>query len=330
MRALVFTSADPRVPPEWRLDVPVPTPADNEILVSVRSVGLNRADLQRRAAFYGEQASGLHIAGLEMAGEVLDVGPGVIRHKVGDRVMAAVGSACADCVTVHECMACPVPQGYSWNEAAATYVCFSTAYDALARHAAMQRGESVLIQGASSGVGMAAVQLARHLEAGHVAGTSRSAEKLTQLIPLGLAQGWTGAADEADIGAPAGNARGFDVVLDLVGSAVADRSLDALALKGRWVSVGRISQEPALIDLGKLAHKGAVLIGLASRMRSVQEHADVIDDFSKNLLPPLEKRLIHPVLDRVFSMEDAAAAFTYILPGAHYGKVVIGWASTPI
>jgi NADPH2:quinone reductase len=296
--------------------LPSPVPGRQELLVAVRAVGLNRADLHQRRNFYGNDAAASDIAGLELAGEVIAAGADVTRHRVGDRIMAVASQACAEQAVVHECMACPVPAGYSWPEAAATYVAFSTAHEAL-RRADFLAGERLMVQGAGSAVGIAAIQIARLWGASATAGSSRDEVKLERLRALGM-----------DIAVRTGSAanafaRDFDVVIDLIGAGAAAQTLDLLAAGGRWISAGRVSSEPAAVDLAILVGKQAKLMGIATRLRTMHQHAQAIDALVRDLMPALVDRRLVPVIEEEYTLADGARAFGALAESRHFGKLIV-------
>jgi putative PIG3 family NAD(P)H quinone oxidoreductase len=336
VRAVVISSPGGPEVLEVR-EVPVPRPGPGEILVRVHAAGLNRADiLQRKGHYPAPPGVPADIPGLDFAGEVAGLGaptspalaspPGARRWSVGDRVMGLVaGGACAEYVVTHGDTAIAVPEGWSFVEAAAVPEVFLTAYDALIRQMRLTAGESVLIHAVSSGVGTAAVQLARAWGA-RTLGTSRSAEKLGRAAPLGLDVAIdTSREDFADAVQRGTGGRGVDVVLDLVGGPALEGNLKALTVRGRMIVVGLTAGRTAPLDLGLVLHKRLTIVGTALRSRSLEEKAALTRDFEREVMPLLAAGRVAPVLDRVFPMAEVAEAHRVMEANAHFGKIVLAW-----
>lgn len=319
MKAFVVESGELQL----RRDLPAPEPGPGQVQVRVRAVGLNRVDLMRRASHFGA-AGGVSIAGLEFAGEVSAVGAGVTRHAVGDRVMAMDASAYAEVACVDERLAVRLPEGLDWHAGAAIPVAFLTAHDALCTNGRFAAGQAVLVAGCTSGVGLAATQLARHLRAGVVAGTSTSPDKLAQMADWGV-----DIAHAVDAGpvAPAlqqaTQGRGADVIVDMVGAQAAGDLLAAAAIGARWISVGRVGGKDATIDLAEFARKRLALIGVTFRTRSPDDRARIVADFEAEVLPALRSGTLRPKVDRVFDFDEAPAAQAWLASGKAFGKVVL-------
>lgn len=336
MRAVVIArSGGPEVL-EVR-EVSVPQPGPGEVLVRVHAVGLNRADiLQRKGHYPAPPGVPADIPGLEYAGEVAELGvpaspvptspPGVRRWSAGERVMGLVaGGACAEYVVTHGDTAITVPEGWPFVEAAAVPEVFLTAYDALVRQMHLTAGESILIHAVSSGVGTAAVQIARAWGA-RTLGTSRSAEKLVRAAPLGLDVAIdTSREDFADAVQRETGGRGVDVVLDLVGGPALAGNLEALAPRGRMIIVGLTAGRTAPLDLGLVLSKRLTIVGTSLRSRSLEEKAALTRDFEREVMPLLASGRVSPVLDRVVPMADVAEAHRVMEANLHFGKIVLAW-----
>jgi len=305
-------------------DVADPVPAAGELLVAVKAAGLNRADLALRSGHYEKIATRppAPIAGLEAAGEVIALGPGVQGFRIGDRVMGMPSGSYAEKTLLQHRLALPVPPGLSWEEAAALPVALFTAHDALVSNAALRKGEAVLIQGATTGVGIVAAQIARYFGAGIVMGTSRSREKLLAMKAYGLEVGLQPETfPEKALEATGG--KGADVILDFVGASAAAGHLQCAATGARWIQIGRMSGALAQIDLNELSRRRVHLIGVTFRSRSLEEFAEVVASAQRHLGEALGARRLRSPLDRVFRLEEASAAHERMRSNAHLGKIVL-------
>ena len=306
---------------------PVPEPGPGEVRVRVHASALNRADLlQRRGAYPAPPGAPADVPGLEYAGEVDAVGEGAGLWAVGNRVMGIVGGGGhAEYVVVHEREAIRVPQNLSWEEAAAVPEAFLTAYDALFRQLDLKMGERLLIHAVGSGVGTAAVQLARAAGATTI-GTSRTPEKLARAAELGLEVGIdTGREDLAEAVNQATYGSGVHAVLDLVGGRLLEASLRVLALRGRVIVVGTTAGSKAEIDLGVLLRRRLQMIGTVLRSRPLEEKIALAREFSGSVLPLLSSGRIRPVVDTVFPFSDIRKAHERMEDNASFGKIVLRW-----
>jgi NADPH2:quinone reductase len=308
-------------------EVPTPEPGPGAVRVRVRAAGVNRADLlQRRGRYPAPGDAPQDVLGLEYAGVVDEVGAGATRFRPGDRVMGIVGGgAYAEAVVVPESHAIPIPDGLSFEEAAAIPEAFITAHDALFTLLGLQAGERLLVHAVGSGVGVAALQLAR--EAGvTVFGTARSPWKLDRARELGLDHGirteGEGFADE--ILERTGGA-GVNAILDLVGGAYLVDNLRALAPKGRMAVVGLVSGSRAELDMGLLLRKRLTLIGTALRGRTAEEKAEATRAFADHALPLFASGRIRPVVDAAYPMDQAAEAHRRMESNLNFGKLVLSW-----
>ncbi|HXY69835.1 MAG TPA: NAD(P)H-quinone oxidoreductase [Gemmatimonadales bacterium] len=324
MNAIVITAAGGPDVLQLR-SVPDPHPAAGEVLVRVRAAGVNRADvLQRRGHYPPPAGAPADIPGMEYAGEVAALGAGVRAWKVGDRVMGLVASgAYAEAVAVNEAVAMRFPAAWSFEEAAAVPEVFITAYDALFRQMRLRAGERVLIHAVGSGVGTAALQLARSLGA-RTFGTSRSAAKLERARALGLEVAIdTSREDFADVIKRRTSGEGVEVILDLVGGPVLAGSIQALARGGRMIIVGLTGGRSAPIDLGALLSKRLTLVGTVLRARTLEEKIGVTARFVAEVLPLLEGGIVRPVVERTFPLARAAEAHTLLETDTVFGKLVL-------
>ena len=324
MRAAVITRPGGPEVLEVR-DVPPPRLGDEDLLVRVRAAGLNRADiLQRRGAYAPPPGSPAEIPGLEYAGEVVEVGPRVSGHAVGDRVYGITGGGThAELVVVPASTAARVPSRLSWTDAGAIPEAFITAHDALVTQARLARGEGVLIHAVGSGVGLAAVQVVRAMGAVPF-GTSRTADKIDRARKYGLEAGAV-VTDPAALApviaewAP----NGIDVVIDLVGGAYTPASIGALALHGRLMLVGLVAGATATFDLRRILSRRIAMIGTVLRSRSIDEKAAVTASFTRDLAARFDDGTLDAVVDSVYSLDDIAEAHRRMESNDSFGKVVI-------
>lgn len=324
MKAITIVEATPRNRLELR-DVPDPVPGPTEMLVRVKAAGVNRADLARALSHSANPPPGwIPIGGLEMAGEVAHLGSEVRDFRVGDRVMSNAPASYAEYVKVDARVAMRVPEAYSWEQAAATPVAYLTAHDATITNGRMKAGDSVLVQAASSGAGIAAVQLAKLLGGKPVMGTSGSDEKLERLADLGLDVGINHRQNDfADAVLAATGGRGADVIVDHVSAGVLAGNLKCAAVLGRIVDVGRLGGRHDQIDLDLLALKRISLIGVTFRTRSIAEVQEIIRRFEADCREHLESGRLKFPIDRTFGLFEAAEAQAYMEENRHFGKIVL-------
>lgn len=308
-------------------EVPRPEPGPGQIRVRVRTAGVNRADLlQRRGLYPAPPGWPEDVPGLEFAGEVEALGENAREWRPGDRVMGIVGGGgYAEYVVVHEREAIPVPEALSWEEAGAVPEVFVTAHDALFTRGRLVMGETVLVHAVGSGVGTAALQLAKAAGA-TVLGTSRTASKLDRAAELGLDVAiLAGAEDFADAALDATGGRGADLVLDLVGGAYLPRNLASLAPLGRIVVVGLISGAFGEIDLGVVLRKRLTMVGTSLRTRPLEEKIVAAQAFTRQVLPLLADGRIRPIVDTTVDMADAPRAHRRMEANQNFGKIVLVW-----
>jgi putative PIG3 family NAD(P)H quinone oxidoreductase len=296
---------------------PDPVPGTGEALVKVHAAGLNGADMmQRRGLYPAPSGSPQDIPGMELAGEVVALGPGAERFAVGERVMAIVGGgAQAELATVHERQLMPVPGALDWPAAGGLPEVFTTAHDALLTQAELRSGERLLVHGGAGGVGSAAIQLARAVGA-HVTATVRSEPLREQVAALG-----------AEAIAPEGfsDHGPFDVILELVGAPNLAENLQALATGGRITVIGVSAGAKGELNLLALMGKRARIHGSTLRARPLEEKALSARRLEHEVLPLFEARppaLRVPIAD-TFPLEQAAAAYDRFAAGGKLGKIVL-------
>lgn len=320
MRAIVITR--PGGPEVLQLaERPAPRPAAGELLVRVHAAGVNRADLLQRLGRYPAPAGApADIPGLEYAGVVAEAGSEAGDWRPGDRLMGIVaGGAYAELVVTPGEHALPIPQGWSFPEAAAVPEVFLTAFDALALQGGLARGDRVLVHAVGSGVGVAGLQLAKAAGA-VVAGTSRTPAKLERAAAYGLDRAVlvSGAFEPGPelLGWP-------DLILDLVGGSYLEGNLKCVAPKGRILVVGLTGGRDGRLDLGALLAKRVTMVGTVLRSRSGEEKATLTQAFRQRVLPQFERGELRPVLDQVFAARDAAEGHRYVEANQNFGSVVL-------
>lgn len=301
-------------------DVPTPSPGPGQVLVNVMAAGLNRGEINlvRRAPDGAVLPSGV-----EFAGVVEGVGGGVGRYGAGDRVMGHGAGGQAEYMLAAERALMPVPAKLSWVEAAAFPNVFITAHDALITNGQMRKGETVLVNAASSGIGLAAIQIAAGLGARAVLATSRSPQKVQRLKEFGVSHAIDlSSVEQTEAVKAATEGRGVDVIVNSVGGSVFDANLKSLAVQGRLVNVGRMGGLTATIDLEVLWLKRLKLIGVTFRTRSEEERLACVEACARDVLPLLAEGRIRLPVDRVFGLAEAAEAHAYMETDQHFGKIV--------
>jgi putative PIG3 family NAD(P)H quinone oxidoreductase len=326
MKAIVITRPGGPEVLEIR-ERPNPQPTGEQVLVRVRAAGLNRADLLQRAGHYPAPAGApADIPGLEFAGEIVSLGPEARLWREGQRVFGlAGGGAYAEYLTVHERTLAEIPPNLNWTEAAAIPEAFITAQDALWKQAALRPGEVLLVQAVGSGVGLAAVQLARAINAIPY-GTSRTAEKLERAREFGMEDGVHLAAS-LDALQPAverwTGGRGVDVVCELVGGAYVPASIHALAPHGRLIVISSGAGSKVELDLRLLMSRRLTIRGTVLRARPLEEKIAAARAFAQELVPLFARGVLRPVVDREYALAETVAAHARLESNQTFGKVVL-------
>lgn len=325
MKAIVIERAEGVGSLVYR-DIPDPEPGPEDLLVAVKATALNRADLLQRRGNYPQPGPGseYEVPGLEFAGEVIAIGNRVDGFAPGDRVMALVtGGAYAEQALVHYRHVAKVPRGLSWQEAGATPEVFITAHDALMQ-CGLKAGESVLIHAAGSGVGTAAVQIAKMLGASQVFGTASSADKLDRARELGLDIGINYRDQQfADVIKEVTGGRGVDVILDVVGADYLAGNLASLAVQGRMIIVGLMGGARTEVNLGVIQSRRLHIMGTGLRSRPHEERAAAVQSFAKSVLPHIGSGRLRVVIDRVIPLAETQAGHEYMETNANFGKIVV-------
>jgi NADPH2:quinone reductase len=320
VRAIVLDPAAGSLRPS---EVADPEPGPHEVLIRVRAAGLNRADLLARAGSYptGSAAAEPVVAGLELAGEVVSCGAEVPGVAAGARVMS-IGRGYAQLACVDHRLLLPVPDSFSWEQAGATPIALLTAHDALVSNGRLARGESVLIQAVTSGVGTMALAIALELAADPIIGTSRSAAKLEALD--GELVGVDVTADDLlEVVQATTDGRGIDVIVDNVGAAVLAQNIAAAAIRGRIVQIGRLGGARAGLDLEELARKRLTLVGVTFRTRSAEERAEIVRRCLADLGERLATGKLAPSIEAAYPLDEAEQAQDALARNEHVGKLVL-------
>ena len=304
-------------------EAPVPVAGTGQVLVRLRAAGLNRGEFIAAHGLHAKSGAPKP-AGAEGAGEIVAVGADVAHPKAGQRVMGRCGGAFAEYALMEAGEAIVMPPGMSWEEAAAVPLTFMTVHDMLIAQGRLAAGEWMLVTGASSGVGVAALETAKLLGA-RVIGTSGSAEKLDRLKALGLDVGIrTRSPDFCDAVMQATGGRGANLVVNNVGGSVFAECVRSLAFEGRLATVGYVDGVmKAEIDIDALHSKRLTLFGVSNKLRNAEQRATTARGLVADLLPMIADGRLRPVIDRVFQFDELPAAKAYMESNAHLGKIVV-------
>ncbi|WP_417423092.1 NAD(P)H-quinone oxidoreductase [Hoeflea sp.] len=301
-----------------------PVPGAGELLVKVAAAGVNRPDCLQRQGAYPPPKGASDIPGLEIAGEVADVGAGVTRFKQGDQVCALVaGGGYAEFCTVNETNALPAPRGLTMVEAAAIPETFFTVWHNVFQRGGLRAGETFLVHGGTSGIGTTAIQLAKAFGA-KVLATAGSETKCAAMRDLGAdlainyrEEDFVAAVKQATDG------KGADLILDMVGGEYINRNYQAAAVEGRIVQIAFLKGRMAEADFSLLMMKRLTHTGSTLRARDIAFKALIAEELHRQVWPLLSDRKVLPVMDSIFPLDQAAAAHQRMEDGDHIGKIVL-------
>jgi len=306
---------------------PAPAPKANEILVKVAAAGVNRPDVLQRMGKYPVPPDASDLPGLEIAGEVASCGPGVTLWKPGDRICALVhGGGYAEYCVVPEVQALPVPKGLTMTEAASLpetcFTVWSNVYD----RGRLAPGESLLVQGGSSGIGVTAIQMAAAM-GNRVFATAGSDEKCAACVRLGAEKAFNYRSQDfaAELKTATGG-KGVDVILDMVGGAYVPRELKSLADDGRLVFIAMLGGSKSELDIGEVLRRRLTISGSTLRPRPVAFKGAIAKNLREKIWPLIEAGRIKPVIYKAFPLEQAAEAHRLMESSQHIGKIVLNVA----
>jgi NADPH:quinone reductase len=307
-------------------DVETPVPGPHQVLVRVRANALNRADLIMASGhMHGSRGGAGAVLGLECAGDVAAVGADVTEFRIGERVMCSGSATFAEYAVIDKGRVAHIPaNNMTFNQAATLPVALQTMHDALVTNGRLKAGDTVLIQGASTGVGLMGLQIAKLMGAKLVIGSSTNAERRAKLNQFGADL----AIDSADPKWPdtvlaATGGKGVDLIIDQISASAANANLKAAAVKGRIVNVGRLGGNKGEFDFDLHALKRIDYIGVTFRTRSVEEVREISRLMRADLWPAVEAGILALPIDRSYPFAEAALAFAHMKANAHFGKIVL-------
>jgi NADPH2:quinone reductase len=307
--------------PETR---PVPMPGPGEILIKVHAAGVNRPDVAQRSGSYPPPPGASDLPGLEVAGEVVALGTGAIRHKLGDKVMSLVaGGGYAQYCIAQDAQAMAIPPALSMREAGALPETLMTVWHNVFERGGLKAGETLLIQGGSSGIGTMAIQLAKAFGA-KVIVTVGSQDKADACLKLGADRAINYKTEDfvAETKA-ATDGQGADVILDMVGGDYIERNYDAAAMDGRIVQIAFLGGAKATVNFTKLMVKRLTHTGSTLRPRSNADKAAMVAAIEQRVMPLLREGRIKPLMDSSFPLEKASEAHARMETSQHIGKIVL-------
>jgi putative PIG3 family NAD(P)H quinone oxidoreductase len=302
----------------------VPSPGPGELLVKVAAAGVNRPDAAQRSGSYPPPPGASDLPGLEISGEVVAVGSGVSRHKIGDKVMSLVaGGGYAQYCIAQDAQAIAVPSALSMLEAGAVPETLMTVWHNVFERGGLKSGETILVHGGSSGIGTMAIQLATAFGA-KVIVTVGSQDKADACVRLGAVAAINYKTGDfvAEVKA-ATNGAGANVILDMVGGDYVDRNYDCAAVDGRIVQIATLGGAKATVNIAKVMVKRLIHTGSTLRPRSNADKAAMVAAIEAKVMPLIREGRVKPVMDRTFPLEKAADAHRRLESSEHIGKIVL-------
>ncbi len=303
---------------------PVPKPAANEVLIKVKAAGINRPDCAQRQGTYPPPPGASDLLGLEVSGEVVEIGSGVKRWHKGDPVCALVsGGGYAEYVVAPEGQCLPIPYDLDFTHAAALPETFFTVWTNVFESGQLKKGETILVHGGSGGIGTTAIQLAHQMGAKVITTVGKeSAVKPCQELGADRVIQYK-KEDFVTVVKEATDGKGVDVILDMVGGEYFARNIECLAPMGRLVQIATLQGTTATFDLRKMMAKRLVITGSTLRPRSVEEKARIAKSLEDHVWPLLNKGRLKPVIFKQFKLEQAREAHELMESSAHTGKIVL-------
>lgn len=304
-------------------DSPIPTPNSDEVLIRVHAAGINRPDILQRQGLYPAPADASPILGLEVAGEITEIGKDVTEWKIGDKVCALVnGGGYAEYAVAPAAQCLPIPDNFSFAQAAALPETFFTVWHNLFQCAQLKAGETLLVHGGTSGIGTTAIQLAVAFGV-KVFATAGSMEKCQAITSLGaVAINYREQDFVAEIKTQT-QGQGVNVILDMVGGDYIQRNFSAAAKDARIVNIAFLNGSKTELDLMPLMLKRLTLTGSTLRAQSPQIKAKIAQELKKQVWPLLDQQKIKPIIDSVFSFSEVAKAHERMESSQHIGKIIL-------
>ncbi|GFO68291.1 NADPH:quinone oxidoreductase [Geomonas limicola] len=303
-----------------------PVPKENEVLVRVHATSINRPDLVQREGKYPPPPGDSEILGLEVAGTVEALGPGVTGWQVGDRVMSLVGGGgYAEYAVAYANHLMRIPESMSFEEAACVCESYITAFLNVFMIGGLQDGQTAILHGGGGGVNTAAIQLCKALTPNAKLIVTASPEKMDRVKALGadLVINFKETPDFSEVVKEFTNKKGVDVILDHVGAKYLAPNMNSLGYKGKLVSIGVISGIKAELNLALMMVKRQSIIGSVLRSRPVSEKGEIVAEFVRRAIPKFADRSIVPIIEKVFPIEEVAAAHGMMEADKHFGKIVL-------
>jgi putative PIG3 family NAD(P)H quinone oxidoreductase len=311
-------------------EAPLPTPGAGQVLIAVKAAGVNRPDILQRQGFYPAPPGHSKTLGLEVAGEVAALGQGADAFNVGDRVMALVnGGGYAAYAVADEGTTLAIPGALSFEEAAGVPETFFTVWHNVFERGGLKSGETFLVHGGTSGIGVTAIQLAKAFGA-TVFTTAGSAAKCEACLSLGADRAINyNEEDFAAVIKEATSKRGCNLILDMVGGDYIEKNIRSLGDDGRLVNIGYQKGSKVTLDMMRVMLKRLTLTGSTLRIRSLDVKTGIAQAVAEKVLPLLQKGQVKVIIDRTFDIREASAAHAYMDSGQHIGKVILTVASPP-